>query len=292
LDIAALSSQQEVPSSYVLEAFVPETKLVEVDFEFKPGFKIGVGFEFGCDNWDFYAEYTRFHSTVSNSASADNGALIITNAPLYTGLDAQTASGKWKLEMDYIDLFLRREFWVGNCLTLRPALGLRINWFDQNFNLSYDRRGATELTFIEGLTTNTKSNNKGVGFTVGLHSNWMFCSGFRLYGDLFTSLLYADYDNRVTLYYEGQINVQVPLANLVFNSCPDYIRPSMEISMGLGWADYFCCNDWYLDLSIGYDFKVFWSQKLRGVDDIRTVSGKVYDDLFLHGLNISAKLFF
>ncbi|HSX10134.1 MAG TPA: hypothetical protein VLF94_00235, partial [Chlamydiales bacterium] len=38
-------------------------EVVNMDFRFKPGFQVGLGVDFGCDDWDAYAQYTYLRST-------------------------------------------------------------------------------------------------------------------------------------------------------------------------------------------------------------------------------------
>jgi len=66
-----------------------------------------------------------------------------------------------------------------------------------------------------------------------------------------------------------------------------------NLGLGLGWSDYFCCNDWFFDFKIGYEMQVFWSQNvLPAVYDLAQDPSRLNGDLYLHGLTISARLDF
>ena len=73
-----------------------------------------------------------------------------------------------------------------------------------------------------------------------------------------------------------------------------YLTPNVEFDLGLGYGTYFCNNEWYFDLTIGYDFNYFWNQNFMRnlVDGQQTYSDSDAGNLMLHGLNITARIDF
>lgn len=271
--------------------------IVGMDFEYDPGFKVGLGFFFGCDNWDLNVEYTRFHTSINASATAPTGGSIWAywgSTDVVAGNDGAvsvSASSTWKLEMDYVDFHLRREFWVGKEVTVKPFFGLRAAWVDQTYNATFVGYNQD----ADGLSNmKNKADFNGVGISAGIDTNWFFCGGFRMFGNILATSLYADYDLSTT---QEVLNagVVLPAEAVSLKYSPDYLRSSTEFSIGLGWGDYFCCNDWYFDLTIGYDFNAYWNyntfiQFING--DNAALTKNSLGNLYVHGLNVTARLHF
>jgi hypothetical protein len=115
------------------------TAVGTLSYDYEPAFRVGLGFNIGCDDWMFNFEYTRYHADVaSGSFSKENSAGFL---PYLGTLDIwflakdevinYTASSKWRLEMDLIDFNLSRKYYVGHCLTFNSHFGIRAGWIEQ-----------------------------------------------------------------------------------------------------------------------------------------------------------------
>ena len=79
----------------------------------------------------------------------------------------------------------------------------------------------------------------------------MLGNGFRMFGNMAQSILYATYDD-----VRG-----TPVAAL--GDSYNTMRAVSESSVGLGWGSYFGdANDFHFDLTVGYDFNIYWDQYL------------------------------
>lgn len=271
--------------------------IAEIDFKYKPGFKVGLGFDIGCDNWEFYTEYTRYHAQLSGSGSApDNGVGNFYSFWVHPNIEevASNASATWNLDMDYVDFTLRREFYVGKCLTFRPLLGIRAAWIDQKYKTTVNGVGTPSYNASDIVTVTNTSDSWAVGVATGMHTKWFFCNNFRVFGNFLTAILYTDYDLKAEQRYTNSAGVVDPVDSIDFKQSPKYLRPNMELSLGAGWGDYFCCNDYYFDLALSYDFNVFWNQNVfrKFLDDLNVGTSFIDGDLFIHGLNVAARLHF
>ena len=97
--------------------------VINMNFKFKPGFKIGLGGSFSHDNWDTLLEYTWAHNTNSQSSDGPSGGNIIPmiGAPASTGDSLYSSvSENWRLKMGIIDLDLGRWYYVGTNLMWPP----------------------------------------------------------------------------------------------------------------------------------------------------------------------------
>ena len=85
---------------------------INPDFEYKPGFKLGIGVSFDQDHWDLHAEYAWYRGIQDTSRSVDlTGSLeIYPLAPLANIQSTVFGKAKqsWRLEMDILDLTLSR----------------------------------------------------------------------------------------------------------------------------------------------------------------------------------------
>jgi hypothetical protein len=282
-----------------------------LSFDYEPAFKVGLGFNLGCDDWMFKFQYMRYHADVGsgslNTTAPGDGSTTL-RSRFFWAIDNTNdlpadivfntnesgtlgASSKWRLELDLIDFDVSRKYYVGRCLTFEPNFGIRAGWIDQKFNVTYTTVNNTTDTSIVWTSNNT-TESWAVGLKTGLDTNWAFCGGFYMFGNSEMSILYTDYDNifsnqqrTLTTTSTGAVdNIAFPSRELC------YLRPQFNLGIGLGWSDYFCCNDWFFDFKIGYEMHVFWSQ-----NTLHAVNNSFQDptgDLYLHGLIVSARLDF
>jgi hypothetical protein len=276
-----------------------------LSFDYKPAFKVGLGFTLGCDNWDFYTEYFRYHADVGNgsfSQVADEDTsltaflylspIAVESLPtLSNGIYSIDSNTKWRLEMDIVDFNLRRRYFVGKCLTMQTTIGVQAAWIDQKQTTNYDiSKGEKNLLTEEFYNIVNSSCSWGVGAKAALDTEWLFCGSFRLFSNTSLAVLYTDYDSikNKSSYIQNESSKDVSYSRSL---C--YLRPNANISLGLGWGDYWCCNDWYFDLSAAYEFRVYWNQNVLPQVNIGAFDPTgLYGDLYLHGLVITARLDF
>lgn len=206
-------------------------ELLETDFDFKPGFKIGLGYHSHFDQWDVFAEYTRFHKTTRFSTGSPNPPLGSLRAlwlhPGQTDLIASSASSSWQMDMDRLDIEVARSYYVGLGLTFRPQFGGRALWLDQRFDLKY------QLITGDEASSSNKTDSWALGPMFALDSNWIFGMGFLMLANASFSLLYTR--------YKFSHNEPTVGANVIYNTSAKsaFLRTMLELAMGLGWGTYF-----------------------------------------------------
>jgi hypothetical protein len=286
----------------------------QFDFTYKPGFKVGLGMHFDCDNWDLYGEYTYFRSKVNSTISevpfripetSTEGRIIPNWYSFTTAATLTEAKGKWDLQMDIGDLELGRQYYVGRCLTFRTFAGFRGLWIRQEVDVTYGFFNDT----ASPATTNTytkvaKLKSWAVGPRFGVDTNWNLCGGFRFFANPAASLLYTKFTNTrqngtlVTTVSNTRSSFE---DRMDYNGDPCFVLPQAEMTVGLGWGDYFCCNRWYFDLEIGYTFNIFWDQNIFLETDMpfyidepdsSTPSKVKGGNLTLHGLVVTLRMEF
>lgn len=308
------------PSDVVAPTFVG-FNMVDLHYKYKPGFRVGLGFNLDYDNWDFGAEYTWFHS--SHKRSGDGARyvpqFISVAGVVALGTAADAASGptagiasfsaKWRLNLDIIDLFMGRTYYVGRKLVFNPYFGARGAFIRQTYDNTYGAFPFTDIntpdtTGVAVATYNgtAKSKSWAVGPMAGLDMFWVLGEGFRWYGDVEADILFTRY--KVTRSEE----ITSPSIFTVGDALTtdetisfgekriNRVRSHIDFETGFGWGTYFDCNNWYLDFSLGYEWQIFFHQNMFIIPATRTpeLGGRVQEgqDLMVHGANFKVRLDF
>lgn len=275
--------------------------IINMEFEYKPGFKVGLGMNFDHDNWDAYGEYTWLHGSHNQSsngpASPSANAYLVANLPnpdVQGDTKYTDVSQKWRLNMDFADVELARSYYVGSKLSFRPFFGARGAWIRQSLDADYTNPTSASIGNNDNLGARYRTHSWGVGPRAGLYTNWMLGQGFRLYGDGFADILYTRYKIRTRDFKVLKSNGTIEETNNHQNKV-DYLRTHIDLEMGIGWGSYFDNNNWHIDLLAGYGFQVFFDQNMfrRYVDDVSAgASIAPNGNLYVHGLTTTLRLDF
>ena len=218
--------------------------LVFQDNNYSPGFKVGIGLDFGGDNWVGFAEYTwlRNHTSTDISATDYTAQSIINNSGA-TPFDCSRHIG-----LDMIDLTLSRPFYEGSKLTVSPSSGIRGAWLRQKYR-------ALEVPSSHSFHGN--SNSWLIGPRAGVNAHWLIGYGLRLESDVGASILFQQY--RATIR---------PGSALYGFDHQNHLASVADLAIGLGWGTYLNCQKSHLDLVATYDFMNWWGQNfIRGLAD-------------------------
>jgi len=280
MDYAYLVNGDSIP--------VQSTVLVQ-DFDYKPGFKVGLGVDFDHDNWVGYVEYTWLHQkTNSGYESAPATFNYVTpwlNIDTLGEAEVVSSIGtSWRTNLDIVDAVLSRPFYQGRKLTVLPFGGLRGAWIRQDFTVNAIGDAGTVFA------SKNRSHSWAVGARAGLQAHWMLGWGFRFEGDAAGSLLYTQYTKiRHNEFADGVSDLSIRYHE--YNT----VRPMADMSVGMGWGSYLDRQNYHFDLLATYDFNVMWGQNMmRELNNIVNGSGAVSDagDLHLHGLTVTARFDF
>lgn len=287
---------------------------VDMNFKYKPGFQVGLGINFDRDDWDAFAEYTRIHTT---NTSSTNGTLLTAGSsapllptwghPYVLGTNVyNTGSESWQCNLDLINLDLGRVYYVGTQLTFRPFFGARSALIQQNVHTQYVNTGFSNGTglFIEvpGVMNVVQRNHSwSIGPRVGFDTNWLFGQGLRFFGNANADLLYTKYkvQNKTsfvaTSAVAGSGIIQGQNLFSITKEKPFALRTHLDLEMGLGWGSYFDNNNWYIDLSAGYAFQVFFDQNMLSTFLNSSMPGRLlnpHGNLYAQGLTATVRFDF
>jgi hypothetical protein len=295
------------------DAFNTNLSGVNMDFDYHPGFRVGMGGYFGYDNWDIHAEYTWYHATNRKSISIE-GAAVATEGlypslgfPAWDGFLFNSASGKWRIKMDIGDLDLGRSYYVGKRVVFHPTIGLRAAWITQSFHMN----GTADSGFYVAnqpiplkSAVRQDTHSWGVGPKVSLDGKWIMGSGFRLFGNGEMDLLYTQYTNLV--FKENMTNLSTGLPYVdgggskyypvhISQSDISSVRAHLDLILGLGWGSHFASDKYYIDFTAGYEMQVFFNQNMFFSFGSSSMYGAIdypKGNLYLQGLTISSSLDF
>jgi hypothetical protein len=275
---------------------------VDMNFKYKPGFKVGLGMAFDYDNWDASAVYTWFHNTQSQNVSANpsTGVAVLPNSSVLAKQGQSTlvdttfssAASNWRLKMDLLDVDLGRSGYVGTKLTMRPFFGARAAWIRQKLNTNY-------VATAETFSVTGHSTSWGVGPRAGVNTNFVLGEGFRLFGNGAGDILYTRY-TKLRDHSKVVSNDVITQNSVGRENKVGFLRTHLELELGLGWGTYWDCNNWYTDIALGYGFQVFYDQNMfrnYNIADIEVPVNAAYSsvangNLYVHGLTATLRLDF
>jgi hypothetical protein len=237
--------------------------------EFQPGFKVGLGLEFEHDGWDLFAQYTwlaptsKTTSTVAptapNGLYAVVGSLAAGNALGVGPASLSSASAKFTMHYNVVDLEVGRNFFLSRYMTLRPHFGLKADWITQRMNVSQDFLGVE----FSGLYNSEQSNHKlktwGLGIRCGLDPVWHFSRSWGMYGEFAFSALYSRFKNKGTdTLYTGA--AQTGTTAQYANGRQSYhgVTPVLELGLGLSYMGWFYDEAYMLEVKAGWEEQVWF----------------------------------
>jgi hypothetical protein len=282
------------------------------NFKWKPGFKVGLGYNTTHDGWDLALLWTHFNGR-AHSSNDNEADLNVTLLPLWSAfapaqdtaggtiLWATQANTSWRVNLNLVDLELGREFWASKMLTLRPHIGFRVALVKQKYEIEYlggiwDGTVASP-TVPGGPFTNEvdmKNDFSGGGVRAGLDTVWNFgccnpCSGnWGIFGNFALSLIYGKFSLD-----QNEFN-QSPLAATGFAKTPILqteenfraVRGIVDLALGLQWQSLFNESNYGILLQLAWEFHQFFNQnQLWRVNRIGDGTGTIGN----HGENVFAQ---
>ncbi len=267
-------------------------RVFDPDWNFEPGFKIGFGVLQNHDGWDVYANYTwlRVRNTKKTIDSDDPITEQIT--PIGTfgaggGLsNIDQISARWQLDFNVVDLELGRNFFISQCLTLRPYFGLKGTWQDQDFLTN--SRGIFESILSVGETKDCL-DYWGVGILAGLDSAWHLTRSLSFLGEVAVSALWERFKvDSKSSNAPIVVGMREPFTFLNVENNFFTIKPILELYLGLRWETWFCCDSYHFSFEGGWEIQ-WWADQNQFFS---TIHESRLGDLYLQGVTLKIRLDF
>lgn len=312
LDLAMISDVNTSPwAGNGFTPFPSTSSIVHPHFTFRSGFQVELGMNTDYDNWDVFADYTYFHSTITTGILPYAAPFILGEGNVIFPIQGNpnaisqnyfySANQTWNLKMDFVDGCIGRSFYSGANLIVHPYFGVRTAWIRQKMVNEYNG-SSLDISPSPGSASGSnttiihnKTISQGLGPRAGFDGNWLIGQGFRMIGDLSADILYTRYN-----YLFKQITTDVSTGDVSNNSVlkeshNDFLKVHADFEIGFGWGSYFSNHRWHMDISATYGYQVFWGQNMFRYFVNENVYGRNIvpnGDLSIHGLTATAKFDF
>ncbi|MBY0529798.1 MAG: hypothetical protein K2P51_06365 [Rhabdochlamydiaceae bacterium] len=242
------------------------------------GFRLGAGYAIPRDNWDL-AFYWTHQSGSAKSHTTGKISPVWWLASVISDLSGITfASGRWSPELNQLDLSLGRDYYVGSFLTLRPNVGLRNTWIEQDIHIHYN------IPSDEG-NLRVWNNYWGFGFLGGLDTKWLITKDWHLFANGSYAIIYGNFDAGFSGHLDDNHLINV---NKNFHAG----RSILDLQAGFEWAHTFFKERIAFVFRAGYEYHLYPAQNQLPLptgnnsfsNSFSTLDGDLaYQGLFLSG---------
>ncbi|MFA6916821.1 MAG: Lpg1974 family pore-forming outer membrane protein [Parachlamydiales bacterium] len=253
-------------------------------FDWRLGYRFGLGYEFTADGWNLFLNWTHIPGKASGHREQTPGLL---------------ATGSWRLTFDSVDALLRSPLYCTNSgFNWSFLAGVRAARINQkirarapafSFSPSQSPFFTTSVTISQSnsITTN---NYRGVGPEIGVNLSWDLCSGFSLFGKANGTLLYSrarqknyfSNSNAITTFAAAPF-VQISNSTFSFKNSNHFWQIVSDFAVGISWlqtVDFFECDS-------EFEMRLAWEHS-QWYGHLHTRGGT--NDLGFDGVTLSAAL--
>ncbi len=268
---------------------IQEGHVKSPDFEWEPGFRVGMGYILPHDKWDLFVNYTHLYGKAEGHAGGSSRVVFPSWASNFADTSpfyADSARAHWHLHLNMGDLELGRNCFAGTWLSLRPFIGVRGLWIDQDYSVSY-KGGTVAPSDQDNIAI--ESDFWGVGLRMGVNSLWGIGKGFSLYGNGSASLLSGNFD-----IHEKEKLQKADLERFNIKSDVSTVVADADLSLGLQWDYLFSKDRYHFGVKLGWECDIFFNQNqlfnFLGTDSSSINSAK--DDLSFQGVTLGFRFDF
>jgi hypothetical protein len=298
------------------QASKTNTKLLDLEFEWNPGFCVGLGYLFNkFDYWTLNLDWTRIESRAHGRKSAQGiesqVGSVDTIIPAWVNFlfvlraGAKEASAHWHLDYNTVDLDLGRSFFLSKRFALNPYFGLRGARLDQHYHANYKTvfiLAQDAPPFKRNVFFRGKNKFFGFGLRGGAEALWHFNSHWHLFSQLSGNILYGRFSvDMKNLHDQGIGEGEILPSPLDFTARESFWRTrlSFEEAVGLGWETFFNKNRYHVTVRASYELSQWLNQNelfntfyFRGQDTISSVPIRNHGDLSFHGVRAALQFDF
>ncbi|MEX0961423.1 MAG: Lpg1974 family pore-forming outer membrane protein [Simkaniaceae bacterium] len=266
-----------------------EGRVYKPRFRYDSGFKFGLGASLPHDGWDLFAEYTWFHGGAGRQKVSTDRIFPTMQRLWFTGGDLslfflpREADGRFHLQFNVVDLSLGRNFFTSKYFSMRPHIGFKGTWQNQDLLIRY-------ITIDNALIERNERIHVqqffwGVGMRGGVDFTFHFNPYWAFFGRGSLSGLWGRFESeRRDRQFENDLQ-QVMLDNVNdFHS----LKPVLELMTGLRADLWFCDYQYHLGLEVGFEQQIWWSQGMF----YRFIEGEAHGSLTLQGLTVKLRFDF
>lgn len=276
--------------------FSANFKLKDLNYQFSPGFKLGIGAKPPFDGWDLYLNWTHLHNHSKSTFTSSSHDLVDIEQVGEQELIfvSNKAQNSYRLMFNSLDFTWGRRYFVSETWLVRPSFGVKTAWLHQTIRFDFKNMETfpfPEVESIEAFPEFLESKNTywGIGPYFSFEGKWMIAYGLGLYGQVSGAIFWGSFDQHAF----GETNaLEIDNQDLILSL--DYIdqradahrvRPTFQMFIGLDWERCLISNKLSAQLRAGYETQFFFAQ-LVNIRDVEE------SNVSLEGLTLSARLDF
>lgn len=225
-----------------------------LSFDWCPGFRVGFLYHSPHDCWNTQISYTWFQSRASaqNSGPITSGFLAARLSLLEPFGNGEMQSN---LHYNMFDWDLGRNFLVCQSLSMRPFIGLKAGWINQDIDILWTTPDFIIPGFLFSATENVKNNFLGAGPKIGVNGKFVLNhyskSKLSLIAGLEGAFLWGHWTLKDDFIDIFDTEISIPAEDRNFGSLV------LQATMGIGWD--FCLNKRDMALNIYYEIQNFFN---------------------------------
>lgn len=217
--------------------------LLQTKPDYKSGYQLNLGYEFGCTNQNLDARFFSIDSSASNSAQTTEDIQLIQN---FLGANFGRAKGASTSKIRDLAVTYGLEYIIDHCLTIHPYLGVGFADIRRTLDVSYDDEGRG---FGDGvLDGKEKSKYWGVGPVIGWDMSLPLFCNLSLSGRFGTGVLFGTTKSSLdsTSFFMGASNA------FFAKDSSDRAVTLLNGDVSLSYLQPLCGGRYGLELELGY----------------------------------------
>jgi hypothetical protein len=264
-----------------------------VPFDWNPGFRVGFGHQLNEQAWDVSLYWTYFRTSQDADVSVTNTTHNAVVPEFFSGFVGgvglfSQASLDWTLAYNTIDLEVGRRFAISESAWIRPSMGIKTAFLQQDLHLNYARPDATVPSLSLTAEENIAHDFRGIGPSFGIGGGWRLpqSRNLSLVGSFSADLLFGEWNvndayNRTDLL--PPIGTYGAFATSMTNSSLG--APTLRYFLGLEWVYQ---GEVSLTAQVGYELQ-WWANQQRMLAFQQL---PMHGDLTLEGLTCGVSVCF
>jgi Legionella pneumophila major outer membrane protein precursor len=221
-----------------------------MDFDYKPGFKVSLGYNFEYDDWTMVIDYTRYHANNKKTFTNSDSLFLQGIYNRTTNTAANKIDFSVRFDYDVLDLSLSRWQYNGKNFQTNPYLGLKGGWIEQTLK--------SDL-FIDSLSVVNHGTFDSklwfIGPRVGLYSKYRIANGLSFCGDGAFNVSYEK-ETKLSLVRQDQdLSINNPETFTLSDQKKTALSGVVELLLGFEYDTYFYRNEYHFNCVAGYEFQ-------------------------------------
>ena len=280
--IAGPGTQNLDPTEYDING-----ELQKVTPEWDPAFRLGLGINTFYDDWDFYAQWTRFKTDAQHFTNDELVMLWAHSDIEHFHYKSRWAKAKWKLKLNMFDMDLGRAFYIGERFSIRPSFGIATLFVKQVFkinNLYYASDFQFRDTDLYAVTLPTSDYSAG-GIKAALDARFSFIRQLSILAAADGSMYYGKFKADFS---EKENNTKVAYTSDHFYMGINHFHFALGLVLDIFYGE----NDNHCGFQVTWEQSMFFGLNQMNHYRFRFIEGifrQHNDDLTLQGIAVKLR---